>query len=58
MVLRLLGLIKDSDDKLISFEQGDIIGRRGRAKVIYSPGKNVLQISGNAITTFKGDLYL
>jgi len=57
MVLRHLGIIKNSDDEFISFEQGDIIGRRGRIKVIFSPSSNLLQIAGNAVTVFKGELY-
>ncbi len=57
MVLRFLSILKNSDDKLITFEQGDIIGRRGRVKVIYSPALNLLRIAGNAVTVFKGELY-
>jgi PhzF family phenazine biosynthesis protein len=58
MVLRYLEILKNSDEKLITFEQGDIIGRKGRVKVIYSPTSNLLRIAGNAVTVFKGELYL
>ena len=56
MVLRHLKIIKNSDDKFYTFEQGDIIGRKGRVKVIYSPASNLLRIAGNAVTVFKGEL--
>ena len=57
MVMRHLGIIEDSDDEFVTFEQGDIIGRKGRVKVIYSPVSNLLRIAGNAVTVFKGELY-
>lgn len=57
MVMRHLGIIEDSDDEFVTFEQGDIIGRKGRVKVIYSPVSNLLRIAGNAVTVLKGELY-
>ena len=56
MVLRHLGILEDSDDEFITFEQGDIIGRKGRVKVIYSPDTNLLRIAGNAFTVLKGEI--
>lgn len=57
LVLRELGLVdKNTEGKIFTFEQGDIIGRKGRVKVSYSPSKNVLTIAGNAVTVFKGEL--
>ena len=56
MVLRHLGILEDSDDEFITFEQGDIIGRKGRVKVIYSPDTNLLRIAGNAVTVLKGEI--
>lgn len=57
MVLRYLDILTDSDNKLVTFEQGDIIGRKGRVKVNYSPSNDLLRIAGNAVTVFKGELY-
>lgn len=57
MVFRKLGL---ADNKLqeisLVFEQGDIIGRRGRIKVSYNKAHNELYISGKAFTVLKGEL--
>jgi predicted PhzF superfamily epimerase YddE/YHI9 len=59
LVLRKLGLIKaDTEDKQFTFEQGDFIGRKGRVIVTYSPGKEELMISGNAVTVMRGELFL
>jgi PhzF family phenazine biosynthesis protein len=58
LVLRLLGLIEENTEgKSYTFEQGDVLGRRGRINVSYSPSKNELVISGKAVTTFKGELF-
>lgn len=58
LVLRKLGLIDpdDTEDKTFTFEQGDFLGRIGRVNVSFSPNKNELMISGNAVTVLKGEL--
>ena len=57
LVLRHLGLIEESTEgKSYTFEQGDILGRKGRINVSYSISKNELSISGQAVTVFKGEL--
>ncbi len=57
LVLRILGFIKNNNEDIsLTFEQGDIIGRRGRVGVKYSPSINELYISGNAVTVLKGEM--
>ena len=57
LVLRKLGLIeKNTEGKTYTFEQGDVLKRKGRINVSYSPSKNELTISGKAVTVFKGEL--
>ena len=57
LVLHRLGLIeKDIESKTFTFEQGDFLGRIGRVNVSFSPNKNELMISGNAVTIMKGEL--
>jgi len=57
LVLRKLGLIEENTEgKTYTFEQGDVLGRKGRVNVSYSPLKNELTISGKAVTVFKGEL--
>ena len=57
LVLRKLGFINESTEgEIYRFEQGDTIGRKGRINVAYSPSKNELNISGKAVTIFKGEL--
>jgi len=57
LVLRRLGLIEqNTEGKTYTFEQGDVLGRKGRVNVSYSPSKNELTISGKAVTVFKGEL--
>ena len=57
LVLRKLGLIEENTEgKIYRFEQGDVLGRKGRVNVSYSPAKNELTISGKAVTVFKGEL--
>jgi PhzF family phenazine biosynthesis protein len=57
LVLRTLGFIKNNNEDIsLTFEQGDIIGRRGRVRVKYSPSINELYISGNAVTVLKGEM--
>ncbi|MDR3628493.1 MAG: PhzF family phenazine biosynthesis protein, partial [Ignavibacteriaceae bacterium] len=57
LVLRKLGFVKNNEEDIsLIFEQGDIIGRRGRVGVKYSPTKNELYISGNAVTVLKGEM--
>ena len=56
-VLKKLGFIKDSENEIVlTFEQGDVLGRRGRVGVSYHPDKNELYISGNAVTVLKGEI--
>jgi PhzF family phenazine biosynthesis protein len=58
LVLRKLGLIEENiEGKTFTFEQGDILGRKGRVFVSYSPSRNELTISGKAVTVFKGELF-
>ncbi len=57
LVLNKLGFIKIvTDDINLTFEQGDIIGRRGRISVNFSPKNNELYISGKAVTVLKGEM--
>lgn len=57
LVLQKLGLIESINEKKIyTFEQGDVLYRKGRVNVSYSPSKNELVISGKAVTVFKGEL--
>ncbi len=58
LVLNKLGFIKIGDRDIdLSFEQGDIIGRRGRIGVHFSPQNNELFISGQAVTCLKGEMF-
>jgi PhzF family phenazine biosynthesis protein len=57
LVLRKLGLIEENTEgKIYTFEQGDVLERKGRINVSFSPSKNELTISGKAVTVFKGEL--
>jgi trans-2,3-dihydro-3-hydroxyanthranilate isomerase len=57
LVLKKLGLIdENTEGKTYTFEQGDVLKRKGRINVSYSPSKNELTISGKAVTVFKGEL--
>jgi PhzF family phenazine biosynthesis protein len=57
LVLRKLGLVEqDTQGKTYTFEQGDVLGRKGIINVSYSLLKNELSISGKAVTVFKGEL--
>jgi PhzF family phenazine biosynthesis protein len=59
LVLIELGLLKPSDTEVTKvFEQGDIIGRKGRVTVSYSIQDKALSITGSAVTVFKGELYI
>jgi PhzF family phenazine biosynthesis protein len=56
-VLIKAGFIKDEGKELdYTFEQGDVLGRRGRVGVRYSNANNELYISGNAVTMLKGEM--
>jgi len=56
-VLIKAAFIKDEGKELnYTFEQGDVLGRRGRVSVGYSSAKKELYISGNAVTMLKGEL--
>ena len=58
MVLRKLGLIDhNTENKIFNFEQGDFVNRKGRINVTYSPDKDELFISGNAVTILRGELF-
>jgi PhzF family phenazine biosynthesis protein len=58
-VLIKAGFIKDEGKELsYTFEQGDVLGRRGRVSVRYSSTKKELYISGNAVTMVKGEMAL
>lgn len=58
LVLRKLGLIEENTEgKTYTFEQGDVLGRKGRINVSYSPSKNELSIAGKAVTIFKGEIF-
>jgi trans-2,3-dihydro-3-hydroxyanthranilate isomerase len=58
-VLLKLGLLKNyADKKEIIFEQGDMLNRKGRVTVKLNQHINELYISGNAVTIFKGKLFL
>ena len=57
LVLHYLGLIDENiEGKTFTFEQGDILNRKGRINVSYSHSKNELTISGRAVTVFKGEM--
>jgi len=57
VVLRQLGFVeKDTEGKTYKFEQGDVMGRKGRINVSYSPSKNDLKIFGKAVTVFRGEI--
>jgi len=57
LVLKYLKLMgENAEDKTCTFEQGDVLGRKGRINVSYSQSKNELKISGKAVTVFKGRL--
>ena len=59
LVLQKLGLIEEiNENKIYTFEQGNVLDRKGRVNVSYSPSKNELVISGKAVTVFKGELSL
>ncbi|MCW8810298.1 MAG: PhzF family phenazine biosynthesis protein [Ignavibacteriaceae bacterium] len=57
LVLQRLGLIEENTEgKTYTFEQGDVVGRKGRINVSYSPSKNELLVAGRAVTVFKGEM--
>ncbi len=57
LVMRKMGLLNNyRDDELITFEQGDVMNRKGRVGVKYNSVTNELFIAGNAVTIFKGSL--
>ena len=59
LVMLKLGLIKNyDDDKIVFFEQGDVLNRKGRVGVHYNSLQNELYISGEAVTAIKGNLFL
>lgn len=59
LVMLKLGLLPEySDNKLITFEQGDVLNRKGRVGVMFNSSSNELYILGNAVTILKGNLFL
>lgn len=57
LVLKKLDFIKNPGNEItLVFEQGDVLGRRGRVKVRYNEINNELYISGQAVTVLKGAL--
>jgi PhzF family phenazine biosynthesis protein len=61
LVLEKLGFLKDfnlNEEITLTFEQGDIINRKGRVAVSYNPKEKSLRISGSAVTVIKGEIYL
>ncbi|HSP86490.1 MAG TPA: PhzF family phenazine biosynthesis protein [Ignavibacteriaceae bacterium] len=57
LVLEKLGFIKNPGKEIsLIFEQGDVMGRRGRIGVSYYRDINELYISGNAVTVLKGEM--
>jgi trans-2,3-dihydro-3-hydroxyanthranilate isomerase len=57
LVLKKLNFIKDTKNEInLTFEQGDVLNRRGRVKVRYNQNKKELYISGQAVTALKGAL--
>jgi len=57
-VLNKLSFIKIGNEEInLTFEQGDIINRRGRVGVKFIPAINELYISGNAVTVLKGEMF-
>ena len=57
LVLKKLNLIKNPGNEItLIFEQGDVMGRRGRVKVRFNQTSNELYISGQAVTVLKGVL--
>ncbi|MCW9066507.1 MAG: PhzF family phenazine biosynthesis protein [Ignavibacteriaceae bacterium] len=47
---------RNIEGKIFTFEQGDVLGRKGRINVSLSSSKNELTIAGKAVTVFKGEL--
>jgi PhzF family phenazine biosynthesis protein len=59
LVLKYLGIIEENTEgKQFTFEQGDILGRKGRVNVSYSVDRNELTISGKAVTVLKGEMII
>ena len=51
------GIIKDEGKEITyTFEQGDVLGRRGRVSVTYNSSKPELFILGKAVTIFKAEM--
>ena len=58
LVMLKLGLINNYiDDKIVFFEQGNVLNRNGRVGVQYNSLTGELFISGNAATVLSGKLY-
>ena len=58
LVMLKLGLINNYiDDKIVFFEQGNVLNRNGRVGVQYNSLTGELFISGNAVTVLSGKLY-
>lgn len=51
------GFLKNyKNGEMVTFEQGDVLGRKGRVKVYFTKEGNELYISGNAVTVIEGEL--
>ncbi|HKI78355.1 MAG TPA: PhzF family phenazine biosynthesis protein [Ignavibacteriaceae bacterium] len=58
-VLIKAGFLKDDEEKLeCTFEQGDVLGRKGRVTVSYKSSSKDLYIAGKAVTMIKGEIYI
>lgn len=59
LVLQKLNLLTDyKDGSTVIFEQGDVLGRKGRVHVKFNSDIKQLRISGSAVTVMKGNLFL
>lgn len=57
LVLLKAGLVENKTESLsLTFEQGDVLKRKGRVGVTYNSRINELYISGNAVTIFKAEM--
>lgn len=57
LVMKKMKLILNTN-KVFTFEQGDVIGRKGRARVKIDSLTNEIILLGEAFTVMKGNLYL
>jgi len=50
------GIVANTGDTVVQFEQGDFLGRPGRIKVLRR--NNEIFVGGNAVTVLKGEIYI